>query len=114
VAAFLDAAMIRFGKLVRDRIPEIIERAGKVPAYRTLDAGEFRRALREKLMEEAKEVAEASAEERLSEFADIAEVLDAALAAHGFSAADLQQRRAQRNAERGAFERRIYLESVDG
>jgi len=113
MAALLGAVTARYGKLVRDRIPEIIENAGKKASYASLDDAGFRKALVAKLIEEAREVAEASGEERLSELADLAEVLDATLAAHGFTTTDLQQRRARRNAERGAFVRRIYLESVD-
>ena len=38
-------------KLVRDRIPEIIEKGGKTPVTRTLDADEYRAELRRKLTE---------------------------------------------------------------
>ena len=105
--------MKKYGKLVRDRIPEIVERDGKRPHWRQLGDEEFRHALRAKLIEEAREVDEADEHHRLSEFADLAEALDAALAAHGFSADDLRRRREARNAERGAFVRRIYLDSVE-
>jgi predicted house-cleaning noncanonical NTP pyrophosphatase (MazG superfamily) len=113
MAALLEPGVIRHDKLVRDRIPEIVERAGKRPIFRTLDATAYRLALREKLVEEAREVAAASDAERLDEFADLAEVLDAALAAHGIGAEDLRRRREARNAERGGFAGRIYLESVE-
>jgi predicted house-cleaning noncanonical NTP pyrophosphatase (MazG superfamily) len=106
--------MTQYGKLVRDRIPEIIESDGKRAIFTHLDEAGFRRAVRRKLIEEAAEVDAARDKDRLSEFADLAEVLDAALAAHGFSPDDLLQRRRLRMEERGGFERRIYLESVDG
>ena len=105
---------MRHAKLVRDLIPEIVERAGKRAAYRILADEDFRAALRAKLVEEAGEVAAAGEAERLAEFADLAEVLDAALAAHGFSLEELQRERALRRAQRGGFERKIFLESVDG
>ncbi len=104
---------VRHDKLVRDRIPEIIEKSGKRATFTTLGDDGFRKALLAKLIEEACEVAEAPDEVRLSEFADLAEVLDAALAMHGFSGEELAQRRASRNQERGGFARRIYLQSVD-
>jgi predicted house-cleaning noncanonical NTP pyrophosphatase (MazG superfamily) len=104
---------VRHDKLVRDRIPEIVEAAGKHPVYRILDAAEFRVAVCEKLIEEAKETAAATGDERLSELADLAETLDAALAAHGFTHDHLRARRDARRRERGAFERRVFLESVE-
>jgi predicted house-cleaning noncanonical NTP pyrophosphatase (MazG superfamily) len=106
--------MTRHDKLVRDRIPEIIERAGRRPAYRVLDGAAFRAALLLKLIEEAQEVCAAGDSERLSEFADLAEVFEAALAACGFTPEDLSRTREARRTERGGFARRIFLESVDG
>jgi predicted house-cleaning noncanonical NTP pyrophosphatase (MazG superfamily) len=43
------------GKLVRDRIPEIIRADGCIPVTRVLDEPEYRTALLAKLVEEARE-----------------------------------------------------------
>jgi len=101
-----------YNKLVRDRIPEIIEKADKVAAYRHLDDLEFREALRAKVVEEAEELAAASEDTLPTELADLAEVFDAVLRAYNVTNEDLQALRAERNAERGCFEKRIFLESV--
>ncbi|MGF1459484.1 MAG: hypothetical protein ACFBSG_10705 [Leptolyngbyaceae cyanobacterium] len=44
------------GKLVRDRIPDIIRQAGKTCTIRTLSAGGYDSALRAKLLEDAQGV----------------------------------------------------------
>jgi predicted house-cleaning noncanonical NTP pyrophosphatase (MazG superfamily) len=105
-------ARVRYGKLVRDRIPEIIERTGKAPTCRELSDEEFRLALRAKAVEEAGELVEAPDEEVLSELADLAEVIEWVLRAYSFSPEDLNRARRKKNEERGGFEKRILLESV--
>jgi predicted house-cleaning noncanonical NTP pyrophosphatase (MazG superfamily) len=88
-------------KLVRDRIPEIIEREGRVPEARMVsDPAEYRRLLRAKLLEE---VDEFLADESLSEMADVLEVLRALARAHGWSEADVEAVRADAARERGGF-----------
>ena len=51
--------MKSYEKLVRDRIPEIIERAGKTATWREFRDDEFRVALKAKALEEAQELFDA-------------------------------------------------------
>ena len=99
------------GKLVRDLIPEIIERSGGTPKVRLLDESEYVEALHEKLLEEALELREAaSGQARLEEAADVYEVL---LAIAGTLDVDMQAIAVAadaKRAERGGFERRIWLD----
>jgi predicted house-cleaning noncanonical NTP pyrophosphatase (MazG superfamily) len=104
--------MKKYNKLVRDRIPEIIERAGKIARCRQLNDDEFREALRAKVVEEAVELLEADDAGICTELADLAEVFDAVLDAYGVSDARLTAIRSERNAERGTFKTRTFLESV--
>lgn len=104
--------MKQYNKLVRDRIPEIIKKAGKTPNYRTLNDEDFIHALKRKAVEEAKELLTADNESLLTELADVAEVFYALLAAYGISADEIAAIRKARNEERGAFKERIFLESV--
>jgi predicted house-cleaning noncanonical NTP pyrophosphatase (MazG superfamily) len=106
--------MTIYCKLVRDRIPEIIDRAGKVPIYRHMDADEYKTALRAKLVEEAQEVAAAGDGNLIAELADVAEVVDALLDIHDISKEALIDERHTRTAERGSFSRRLFLERVEG
>ena len=96
------------GKLVRDRIPEIIEASGRPAAVRVLDDEEYDAALLDKLVEEVDELRAAALEDRLEEAADVYEVLLAILdrisldAAHLTAAADAKRR------SRGGFAKRLW------
>jgi predicted house-cleaning noncanonical NTP pyrophosphatase (MazG superfamily) len=63
--------------LVRDRIPEIIRQNGIECEIAVLSEAEYRQALRQKLMEESVEAAEAEGENLVAELADLYEVIDA-------------------------------------
>lgn len=104
--------MKKYEKLVRDRIPEIIERAGGTPTWRELRDGEFRLALKAKALEEAQELFDAADDALLAELADLEEVVDAILTTYGHSREELDVVRKKKNEERGAFTRRLFLESA--
>jgi predicted house-cleaning noncanonical NTP pyrophosphatase (MazG superfamily) len=99
------------GKLVRDRIPEMIEADGRVPLCRTLTEEQYGDALLAKLQEEATELATAGPADRLEEAADVYEVLLALLAHTGHSRDDLTRAADHKRAERGGFSGRVWLES---
>jgi predicted house-cleaning noncanonical NTP pyrophosphatase (MazG superfamily) len=93
-------------KLVRDRIPEIVRASGKSCTVTQLSAMEYRQALREKLVEEANEVADAEEKsELLKELADVCEVLDALMAAYNISGEQVKAIQQQRREQRGGFEK---------
>lgn len=99
-----------YNKLVRDKIPELIELDGKKCATHILSEGEYIAALETKLDEE---VAEYQADKNLEEMADVLEVLRAICIARGYTLEELEQLRAKKAAERGGFEERIFLEYVE-
>jgi predicted house-cleaning noncanonical NTP pyrophosphatase (MazG superfamily) len=99
-------------KLVRDRIPEIIKKAGKTCNIEYLDRDQYRQALRDKLIEEAQEAAQANAEDLLSELADLSDVIEALLKTYQISPETLKQIQSQRQQQRGGFEQQIRLLSV--
>lgn len=99
-----------YNKLVRDRIPEIIEKNGQKCRTRTLDEAEYAMELRKKLREE---VAEYEKDGGLEELADIMEVVRALSHAEGGNPDELEKFRMKKAGERGAFEERIFLESVE-
>ena len=100
-------------KLVRDQIPEIIAAAGRQPVARVLDQAGYQAALRTKLLEEAREAQAAPDGQLASELADVLEVLEALAAAHNMSWEDVMSEAGRKRAERGGFDRRIFLEYVD-
>ncbi|MCX9193854.1 hypothetical protein C3Y87_21235 [Carbonactinospora thermoautotrophica] len=92
------------GKLVRDKIPQIIRETGRNPVYRIADPKEYRHLLREKLIEEVKEFL---ASNDPDELADILEVVLALARDLGVDADDLEDRRRLKARERGGFDGRI-------
>ena len=93
------------GKLVRDKIPEIIRADGKKPITRTLDTEEYLEELDRKLNEE---IAEYQADKSLEEMADVMEVLFAICEARGHSVEELMEVREAKREKRGGFEERIF------
>jgi len=101
---------IEYEKLIRDRIPEIMDEAGVRYEVTTMDDEAYRASLRTKLVEEAREVLEASSEEELAkELADLLEVVHAVMTAEGLDASTVGAVRRARRESRGGFERRLKL-----
>ncbi|WP_031168045.1 nucleoside triphosphate pyrophosphohydrolase [Streptosporangium roseum] len=98
------------GKLVRDRIPEIIRAHGTEPVVTVLGEADYREALLEKLFEESAELRGAAVTEVAEEIADVLEVLRAIAKVHGHEWADIEKVAEAKRAERGAFLERVYLE----
>lgn len=97
-------------KLVRDKIPEIIEAAGKICVTHTLTNKEYIAALETKLNEE---VAEYQADKNLEEMADVLEVLRALCVARGYTLDELEEMRVKKANDRGGFGNKIFLEYVE-
>jgi predicted house-cleaning noncanonical NTP pyrophosphatase (MazG superfamily) len=106
---------ITYGKLIRDRIPEIMDAAGVRYEVAPLDDADFRSALLAKVLEEAEEIAAAATvDDRIDEIADLYEVLDALLVSEGIEAAAVEGAQRRRREERGGFERRLELRWTEG
>lgn len=103
--------MKTYNKLVRDKIPGIIEASGAVCATKTLSDPEYLQALDEKLTEELAEYQESHSAEEL---ADLLEVIYAIVKARGFPASALDDLREEKAAKRGRFDEKIMLLSVKG
>lgn len=99
-----------YNKLVRDKIPEIIEASGKVPRTRILEDGEYLVELVLKLQEEAKELMENPS---IEELADVKEVMIALREALGIHAGELEDVRRKKAVNNGRFKKKIFLESVE-
>ncbi len=99
-----------FNKLVRDKIPEIIEKDGRTCKTHILTDEEYIVALEKKLNEE---VAEYQKDKNLEEMADVLEVLQAICLARGYSLDELEALREKKANSRGGFSKKIFLESTD-
>lgn len=86
-----------YHKLVRDRIPEIIEASGKTFTWETLSDEAYLQLLDEKLNEE---------------LADLLEVMGAVVAARGWTWDELTALRKEKRRRRGGFSKKILLKEV--
>ena len=99
--------MVDHNKLVRDKIPDIIENSGRKAIYHLLSEAEYLIALDEKLFEEVNEY---QADKSLEEMADVLEVLYAICKARGYSIEELEGKRLEKLIHRGGFEKKLFLE----
>ncbi|MCR5109264.1 MAG: nucleoside triphosphate pyrophosphohydrolase [Lachnospiraceae bacterium] len=100
---------ITYNKLVRDKIPEIIQADGKTCFTEILSEEDYLKRVDLKLDEE---LAEYHKDQNIEELADLLEVVYAAAKARGYSLEELEMIRASKAAKRGAFEKRIFLKEV--
>lgn len=98
-----------YNKLVRDKIPEIIESNGEFCKVRVLSDEEFLFELNKKLEEEVKEYLESG---EIEELADIEEVLRAILDAKKCDHDEFEKVRIEKAEKRGAFKKKLFLETV--
>ncbi len=96
-------------KLVRDRIPEIIEQSGRPCTTKILTDTEYLHMLEVKLDEE---LAEYHKDQNIEELADLLEVIRAVVIARGYTLEDLEKIRAEKARLRGGFEKKILLKEV--
>ena len=101
--------MTVYNKLVRDRIPEIIEAQGEKANVRVLEEADFLVLLEEKLDEE---VGEFHRDRNIEELADILEVVYALADSVG-SREELDRVYRKKHEDRGGFEERVFLISKE-
>lgn len=102
---------MKYDKLVRDKIPEIIARQGKTPQVRILEHAEYTSYLERKLDEEVREYHK---DQNLEELADILEVVYALTENLGHSKEELMEAYQKKHDDRGGFRDRILLISNEG
>ena len=96
-------------KLVRDNIPQIIEKSGKSAIIEMLSDKEFEMFLERKLDEEVKEYHDSK---DFEELADILEVIIALAKIKGCSYLDLLKLKSKKAHQKGSFSKKILLISV--
>jgi len=100
---------MKYNKLVRDKIPEIIKRKGVVLITHIADDSEYWQKLKEKLQEEVNEFLKENNEEEL---ADILEVIYAICDFKNFDKEKLELLRKKKVEERGGFKDKIILDET--
>ncbi len=102
-------SILKYNKLVRDKIPEIIKSKGAVPITHIASDTEFEQKLKAKLQEEVDEFLTDSNKEEL---ADILEILDAFCKMYQFDKAEVEKIRGKKLEQNGSFTKKIILEEV--
>jgi predicted house-cleaning noncanonical NTP pyrophosphatase (MazG superfamily) len=103
--------MKKYNKLVRDRIPEIIEADGHKCKYHVADRlDEYEDLLYDKLKEEVEELILKPCAE---EIADILEVIETIARFNNISIDEIKNVKIKKKSDRGGFNGRIVLESTE-
>ena len=100
---------IIYDKLVRDKIPKIIEKSGKHCKIEILSDEKYLEMIDKKLNEE---LAEYHEDQNIEELADLLEVIYAATKARGYSIEELEKVRVEKVEKRGGFDKKILLIKV--
>lgn len=100
---------IKYNKLVRDRIPEIIEASGKSCICETLSEDRYIEMLDAKLNEELAEYQESKS---MEELADLLEVVRAVALVRGSSMEEIEAIRIAKAEKRGGFKKKLLLKEV--
>ena len=101
-----------YNKLVRDKIPEIIEANGEKPITRTLNDDEYKIELEKKLNEEYQEVLKATGKNRVEELADMIEVIKFLAKLENATLEDVIAMSKEKGVKKGTFENKVFLEKV--
>ncbi len=99
-----------YNKLVRDKIPEIIQSGWEQAITHIADDQEYKKKLEDKFYEEGKELF--SWTNVAEELADVLEVVYAIGDFHWFSKEQLEKIRLKKLEERGWFEKKIILDET--
>jgi len=103
-----------YNKLVRDRIPEIIENSGEKFSTRILGNEEYITELQKKAYEELEEyIGTETLEDAIEELADLLEIVHSLAESHGSSIQEVEKVRKQKAAKRGGFKDKIFLIEVE-
>lgn len=104
-----------WNKLVRDKIPGIIElNGGRAEIELITDSGRKLELLKDKLVEEATEVKKCGQDGLIEECADVLTVLESIIEASGLDWEYVEQMQAEKDQERGRFEKGIILKTTKG
>lgn len=107
---------IKYNKLIRDKIPEIIEKDGKQCVVEIMDEQQYLKKLVEKLQEETKEFIfefdNQNHEQAIKELADLEEVILSIVNTIGLDNQGFEKIRLAKKNKNGGFEKRLLLKEV--
>jgi len=102
--------IVKYNKLIRDRIPKIIKEADWVPTVRILRKSEFLGAVKKKVLEEAGELIKSKDKKGITnEIVDIQELIDVLVSEIGLTKSQIKKQQKLKNRKRGGFKKRLFL-----
>ncbi|MGE7633613.1 nucleoside triphosphate pyrophosphohydrolase [Bacillus paramycoides] len=105
--------MPTYNKLIRDKIPQIINNNGKTCTTKTLSENEYIKEIYKKTQEELTEYLEAKTKpHKLEELADLLELVNALAEHEGTTLEEINSIRKKKAEERGGFSDRVFLIEV--
>lgn len=103
-----------YNKLVRDNILGIISQENKIAKSRILSDEEYKLEALKKIVEEANEVlAAGNNKDLMKEIGDLQGIIEAVIKAFNLDEKEILEIKNQRKQERGGFDKKIFLESVE-
>lgn len=103
-----------YNKLVRDRIPEVIQKTGKKFSTRILNESEYIVQLKKKAYEELEEYVNTdNKKDAVEELADLLEIMHALANYHNSTIHEVEEIRKQKSEKRGGFKEKIFLIEVE-
>jgi len=104
-----------YNKLIRDKIPEIIEKNGSKYSTRILGDEEYKKELLKKIVEEAQEVLETdgSKKELAKEIGDVLEIINYLVDVFELDRGEIEKVRQERKNSRGGFDKKLFLEYTE-
>ncbi|WP_373481113.1 hypothetical protein [Geminocystis sp.] len=104
--------MNQYQKLIRNKIPEIINSDSQKCQVKKLSNGEYKEALKQKLIEEAQEVLTANKDNLEEEIADVYEVIEAIIKANKLDKKAIAKVQKEKRKLKGKFDQKCFLISV--
>lgn len=105
--------MNEYQKLVRNKIPQIINSNHQKCQVQKLSNSEYKKALKHKLIEESEEVLTANKNDLAEEIADIYEVIDTLIKVNKLNKKDIFKIQEQKRKLKGKFDKNCFLISVE-
>lgn len=98
-----------YPKLVRDKVPDLIEETGAKPIIHTANDEEYFQLLKVKFKEEVEEFINSN---NVEDLADVIEVIDAIIKAEKFNRDQLESFRKYKVNVKGKFDKRIIIDKI--
>ena len=106
-------ATFEFNKLIRDKLRIEYERMNQKATYRKLSSSEFFEALKQKLIEEVKEIQPTDRDSVVNELADVYQVIEEMIKAYDIAPEEIQEVKAAKLKKKGGFSEAIFVETLE-